>query len=137
MSTEFKTKDALWWRAKEMKRFFEARSIVLVFIFLAATNAVAADGTGQIPQDAVQPVSERVDLDMYSRIRAEGLQHSRIMDYATALFDDIGRRLTGSSNLARATQWTREQFAAMARTHTKRVGESSVWVGAKSRHSST
>jgi carboxypeptidase Q len=113
MSTEFKTKDALWWRAKEMKRLFEARSIVLVFIFLAATNAVAADGTGQIPQDAVQPVSERVDLDMYSRIRAEGLQHSRIMDYATALFDDIGPRLTGSSNLARATQWTREQFAAM------------------------
>jgi len=125
MSTEFKTKDTLWWHAKETKRSFETRSIVLVFILLAATNAVAANGTGQAPQDAVQSVSERVDLDMYSRIRSEGLQHSRIMDYAAALFDDIGPRLTGSFNLARATQWTREQFAAMgcADVHDESWGE--------------
>ena len=114
MLTGFKTQDARRWHAKKMNRLFEARNIVRFFIFLVSTTAaVAANGAGQTPKDAVQPTSERLDLGMYSRIRTEGLQDSRIMDYASALFDDIGPRLTGSSNLARATQWTREQFAEM------------------------
>ena len=50
---------------------------------------------------------------MYGRIREEGLAHSRVMDYATALFDDIGPRLTGSPNLTKAYKWTSEQFTAM------------------------
>ena len=61
----------------------------------------------------VQPAKEPLDLTMYARIRDEGLNHSRIMDYATALFDDIGPRLTGSPSMARANAWTRDQFAAM------------------------
>jgi hypothetical protein len=65
MSTGFKTQDARRWHAKEMNRLFEARNIVLVFIFLVSTNAVAANGAGQTPQDAVQPTSERLDLGMY------------------------------------------------------------------------
>jgi carboxypeptidase Q len=111
--------------AKKIKRLFEVRSLLLVFALLMTINALAADGGESTPQDAVRQVSERLDLDMYSRLRTEGLQHSRIMDYATALFDDIGPRLTGSSNLARATQWTREQFAAMgcAKAHEESWGE--------------
>jgi hypothetical protein len=50
---------------------------------------------------------------MYGRIREEGLAHSRVMDYATALFDDIGPRLTGSPNLTKAYKWTSDQFTAM------------------------
>ena len=50
---------------------------------------------------------------MYARIREEGLAHSRIMEYATGLFDDIGPRLTGSPNLTKAYKWTSEQFTAM------------------------
>jgi carboxypeptidase Q len=108
-----------------MKRLPETRRTVLVSILLASSHAVAAHAIGQTPQDAVQPASEQLDLGMYSRIRAEGLQHSRVMDYASALFDDIGPRLTGSSNLARATEWTREQFAAMgcANAHEESWGE--------------
>ena len=60
-----------------------------------------------------QPASESLDLAMYSRIREEGLTHSHIMEYASALFDDIGPRLTGSPNLARANAWTRDQLTAM------------------------
>ena|ERR1700735_4809993 len=79
MLTGFKTQDARRWHAKKMNRLFEARNIVRVFIFLVSTTAaVAANGAGQTPQDAVQPTSERLDLGMYSRIRTEGLQHSRI-----------------------------------------------------------
>jgi carboxypeptidase Q len=60
-----------------------------------------------------QPVTESLDLEMYARIRDEGLNHSHIMEYASALFDDIGPRLTGSPNLARANAWTRDQLTAM------------------------
>ena len=61
----------------------------------------------------MQPATESLDLGMYARIREEGLNHSHIMEYASALFDDIGPRLTGSPNLAKANAWTRDQLTAM------------------------
>ncbi len=66
---------------------------------------------------APQPATENVDLDMYQRIRQEGLQHSHVMEYASALSDDIGPRLTGSPNMAKANAWTRDQFTAMGCTN--------------------
>ena len=60
-----------------------------------------------------QPSTESLDLGMYARIREEGFNHSHIMEYASALFDDIGPRLTGSPNLAKANAWTRDQLTAM------------------------
>jgi carboxypeptidase Q len=60
-----------------------------------------------------QPSTESLDLSMYARIREEGFHHSHIMEYASALFDDIGPRLTGSPNLAKANAWTRDQLTAM------------------------
>jgi carboxypeptidase Q len=60
-----------------------------------------------------QPATETLDLTMYQRIREEGLNHSHIMEYASALMDGIGPRLTGSPNLQRANEWTRAQLAAM------------------------
>jgi carboxypeptidase Q len=60
-----------------------------------------------------QPATEAFDLGIYARIREEGLGHSHIMEYASGLFDDIGPRLTGSPNLAKANAWTRDQLTAM------------------------
>ena len=60
-----------------------------------------------------QPPVEKIDLNMYMRIREEGLQHSHVMEYASALADGIGPRLTGSPNLAKANAWTRDQLTAM------------------------
>ncbi|MGA7524003.1 MAG: M20/M25/M40 family metallo-hydrolase [Acidobacteriaceae bacterium] len=65
------------------------------------------------PWSEPQPAVEKIDLNMYQRIRDEGFQHSRIMQYASALADDIGPRLTGSPNLAKANAWTRDQLTAM------------------------
>ena len=56
---------------------------------------------------------KKLDLVMYARIRAEGLQHSRVMEYASALDDDIGPRLMGSPEMAKANAWTRDTPAAM------------------------
>ena len=60
-----------------------------------------------------QPAKENLDYAMYQRIRDEGLTHSHVMDFASALMDGIGPRLTGSPNLHRANEWTRDQLAAM------------------------
>ena len=60
-----------------------------------------------------QPAVEALDLEMYARIRKEGLDHSHIMEYASGLFDGIGPRLTGSPNMAKANAWTRDQLTAM------------------------
>jgi len=60
------------------------------------------------PYAEVQPATESLDLNMYERIRDEGLNHSHVMEFATALMDGIGARLTGSPNLAKANAWTRD-----------------------------
>lgn len=69
----------------------------------AAEVAAAVD-----PYAEVQPATETLDLAMYQRIREEGLNHSHVMEFATALADGIGPRLTGSPNALKANEWTRD-----------------------------
>jgi carboxypeptidase Q len=64
-----------------------------------------------------QPEKESLDLAMYQSIRIEALTHSHVMEYASGLADGIGPRLTGSPNLKRANEWTRDQFTAMGCTN--------------------
>ncbi len=56
---------------------------------------------------------EKVDLETVSRIRNEGFHNSKVMEFATGLMDSIGERLTGSPNMKRANEWTRDQLTAM------------------------
>ena len=60
------------------------------------------------PYVEVQPASESLDIAMYQRIRDEGLNHSHVMEFASALMDDIGPRLTASPNAKKANEWTRD-----------------------------
>src|ERR1700677_877785 len=60
------------------------------------------------PYAEVQPATETLDLAMYQRIRDEGLNHSHVMEFGSALMDGIGPRLTGSPNLKKANEWTRD-----------------------------
>ena|ERR1700730_4395317 len=73
---------------------------------------------------APQTLTENLDLVMYARIREEGFSHSHIMEYASALFDGIGPRLTGSPNLAKANAWTRDQLTAIGWANAQAVGRS-------------
>jgi hypothetical protein len=59
-----------------------------------------------------QPQADKVDLDMVTRIRYEGFHDSKIMDLASGLMDSIGERLTGSPNMKRANEWTRDQLTS-------------------------
>jgi len=63
----------------------------------------------------VSPLSsqEKVDLETISRIRYEGFRNSKVMELASGLMDSIGERLTGSPNMKRANEWTRDQLTAM------------------------
>jgi hypothetical protein len=72
-----------------------------------------------------QPGSESIDLNMYQRIRTEAAAHGKALEYASVLCDDIGPRLTGSPNLKRANDWTRETLAkiGLANGHLEDWGE--------------
>jgi carboxypeptidase Q len=50
--------------------------------------------------------------DPIARIRDEGLNHSQVMQTLGFLTDVIGPRLTGSPNLKRANEWTRDQLSS-------------------------
>jgi len=56
---------------------------------------------------------EKVDLEAITRIRYEGFHNSQVMQLASGLMDSIGERLTGSPNMKRANEWTRDQLSAM------------------------
>jgi carboxypeptidase Q len=53
---------------------------------------------------------EKVDLDAVTRIRAEGLNRSKVMETLSHLCDEIGPRLTGSPGYRKASEWTRQQL---------------------------
>ena len=50
------------------------------------------------------------DLTMQTRIRQEGFRNSKVMEIASGLTDGIGARLTGSPNMKRANEWTRQKL---------------------------
>ena len=56
---------------------------------------------------------EKVDLETVSRIRYEGFHNSKVMELASGLMDSIGERLTGSPNMKRANEWTRDKLTEM------------------------
>ena len=76
----------------------------------ASTRAASAEVA---PWDVPQPAVEQLDLNAYGRIREEGLTHSHVMEFGSALADDIGGRLTGSPNMQKANDWTRDELTRL------------------------
>ena len=72
-----------------------------------------------------QPAVENLDLTMYGRIRSEGIEHGKVMQFSEALMDGIGPRLTGSPNMAKANAWTRDTLTAigLSNAHLEDWGE--------------
>ncbi len=77
--------------------------LVRLVCFLVVISSVVTPARSQ----------EKVDLETISRIRYEGFHNSKVMEFATGLMDSIGERLTGSPNMKRANEWTRDQLIAM------------------------
>src|SRR4051794_16062254 len=66
-----------------------------------AAEGVATNGNASVSTQTNDPIA---------RIRTEGLEHSQVMETLTYLSDVIGPRLTGSPNLKRANEWTRQKL---------------------------
>ena len=57
------------------------------------------------------PAQEPVDLDVVTRIRAEGFKQSQVMDTVWHLTDLYGPRLTNSPQQRKAAEWARDRLA--------------------------
>ena len=95
-------------------------AIAVLTTLCAATHAQkkksppAAEAEKAVPSYyGPQPATEDLDLNMYARIREEGLQHGKVMQFGDALANGIGPRLTGSPNMAKANAWTRDTLTAI------------------------
>ena len=77
-----------------------SRYLLCATLFLGANFSFAAEHAD----------TDAVDLGVVTQIRQEGFHNSQVMQTATGLIDGIGERLTGSPNVKRANEWTRDQF---------------------------
>ena len=80
------------------------------------TNAPESAATPAAPATAV--ATNRA-TDPISRIREEGLEHSQVMQTLSHLTEAIGPRLTGSPNMKRANEWTRDTLAGWGLANAK------------------
>jgi carboxypeptidase Q len=92
---------------------------------VAQKRATPAPSQEKPSYEQAQPQHENLDLNMYQRIREEGIAQSHVMEFASGLMDGIGPRLTGSPNMKRANEWTRDRLTAMgcANAHLEDWGE--------------
>jgi hypothetical protein len=86
----------------------------LVPIFVVRAQQPAASARGGQPSSAAATKSAPAtpSNDLIDRIKEEGLKRSQVMATLSYLTDVIGPRLTGSPNVKRANEWTRDRLAA-------------------------
>src|SRR5678815_39290 len=98
------------------KRFTFTTSMIALlaagFLQLSARSAAAATSISSTNSPPRPPTSEII-----ARIRDEGLNHSQVMPTLSYLTDVIGPRLTGSPNLRRANEWTRDKMTSWGLTN--------------------
>ena len=59
------------------------------------------------------------DLSIQTRIRQEGFRNSKVMEIAQGITDGIGPRLTGSPNMKKANEWTRDKLKEFGLTNAR------------------
>jgi carboxypeptidase Q len=61
--------------------------------------------------------TEKIDQNIMSKIRAEGLQNSKVMDIAFHLTDAIGPRVTASPGFMKAADYAKNQLTQWGLTN--------------------
>lgn len=84
-----------------MPQRHHAAILLLTIILISASTAFAQQPAATPTPDPNDPIT---------RIREEGLKRSHVMETLSYLTDVIGPRLTASSNMKRANDWTRDQL---------------------------
>jgi hypothetical protein len=80
--------------------------LIALMVFLRLNPAVAQDTAESSTSD-----------DAITRIIEEGMNHSQVMTNLGYLTEIIGPRLTGSPNLKRANEWTRDRLTSWGLTN--------------------
>ena len=99
-----------------LKRFsIVAGEFVAVTFLILAANIEAATKKPKPapPSEPAAPVvvkPEIPDLEFITRLRDEEFNHGEVMDIISYITDNIGPRLTGSPNMKKANEWSRDQF---------------------------
>ncbi len=91
---------------------------------LFAQRKKAAPASEQPAIPAVQK-PDTLDMEFLMRLRDEEFRHGKVMDIMSDLTDNIGPRLTGSPNMKKANEWTRDQLAqwGLLNAHVEPWGE--------------
>ena len=96
-----------------------------VFVAIAVTAlcaGVAASTSARIDSPELRrDEQEKVDFSVIEKIRAEGMERSKMLETFDYLVTTIGPRLTNSPAHRRAVQWSQDQMKAMglAEVHTE------------------
>ena len=109
-----------------------AWAAALVTISFLAADLHAGKKPDAKPKEAPEAASaapavpgpEIPNLEFITRLRQEEYNYSQVMDLMSHLTDDIGPRLTGSPNMKKANEWTRDEFAkwGLANAHLESWG---------------
>ncbi len=112
-----------------MKRFVATALIVagtslLPVLALHAQQPPPAAPASQPAAKTATATATTPSSDPIERIKEEGLKHSQVMATMSYLTDVIGPRLTCSTNMKRANEWTRDKMAAwgLANAHLEAWG---------------
>jgi len=79
---------------------------LLLFVFLFASPFNTTNNTNAQTPAAARAPQERIDAEVYWKIRREGMERSEAMRTLHVLTDLYGPRLTGSPNYKAAADWT-------------------------------
>ena len=92
---------------------------------IAAQSKKAKSAPNNPPVAVMPSKPETVDLEFVTRLRQEEFYHGKVMDIMSSLTDDIGPRLTGSPNMKRANEWTRDELTryGLVNAHVEPWGE--------------
>jgi len=90
-----------------------AASIVVsgLVVFAASLQGAKKPAAPSAPESAAPAVAKPdvPELEFMTRLREEEFGHGEVMDIMAQLTDQIGPRLTGSPNMKKANEWTRDQ----------------------------
>ena len=95
----------------------------LVPVFLLHAQQPLPNGQQQ-RGPATKGIEKAATDPVIEKIKEEGLKRSQVMATLSYLSDVIGPRLTGSPNMKRANEWTRDKMTAwgMANAHLEAWG---------------
>src|SRR6266478_4786033 len=88
------------------------KPLLLSLVLAVFSLTVLPRGYGQSTRTSSSDTNNPI-----SRIREEGMNHSQVMETLSTLTEVIGPRLTGSPNLKRANEWTRDQMKCFGLTN--------------------